>query len=140
MQEIVWREKSPVIVHVLEWFLCIQWRTHTCFLRRARQLTQNNGAQVCCCFTTLRVLGDIVNTIFFKTIFNWHIISVIITGILCHVLYRQKMTQSGMMELYGDGFSMLKCISMLIVLIDVISKDRSKMPVNNESTTLADYQ
>lgn len=25
------------------------------------------------------------------------------------------------MELYGDGFSMLKCICMLIVLIDVIS-------------------
>jgi hypothetical protein len=32
----------------------------------------------------------------------------------------------GMMELYGDGFSMLKCISVLIVLIDVISKEEPR--------------
>jgi hypothetical protein len=33
-----------------------------------------------------------------------------------------RMVIGGMMELYSDGFSMLKCISMWIVLIDVISK------------------
>lgn len=50
-----------------------------------------------------------------------------------------RMVIGGMMELYSDGFTMLKCISMWIALIDVNFKGRTNMPVN-ESTALADYQ
>ncbi len=64
---------------------------HTCFLRWAHKLTQHKGGQVCCCFTTLRVLGS--ERCFFQNHFQH---TFIIAGrLLCLVIYRQKMTQSG---------------------------------------------
>jgi hypothetical protein len=51
------REISSYFTCIIEWYPCIQWGAHTCFLRWAKQLTQHNGGQVCCCFTTLKGLG-----------------------------------------------------------------------------------
>ncbi len=114
------REMSSYCTCTIEWYPCIQWGAHTCFLRWVKQLTQHMGGQVCCCFKTLRVLGDVVKRHFFQNHFPHiykcdHHRKIMSCTISSENDTIWRMLIGGMMELYGDGFSMLKCISMLIV-------------------------
>jgi hypothetical protein len=57
----------------------------------------------------------VVNAVFFKTIFNRHIYNhrkIMSCNISSENGTIWRMVIGGMMELYSDGFSMLKCISM----------------------------